>query len=57
MLQDYLQAYPSPTNADAYSQIQGMAQRLHVYLSKYPAQYINCMTSDSEFIAFVNHAI
>ena len=27
-----------------------------MYLSKYPAQYINCMTSDSEFIAFVNHA-
>ena len=23
----------------------------------YPVQYINCMTSDSEFIAFVNHAI
>ena len=34
-----------------------MAQHLDVYLSKYPAQYINCMTSDSEFIAFVNHAI
>ena len=28
-----------------------------VYLSKYPAQYINCMTSDNEFVAFVNHAI
>ena len=26
-------------------------------LSKYTAQYINCMTSDSEFIAFVYHAI
>ena len=34
-----------------------MAQWLDVYLSKYPAQYINCMISDSEFIAFVNHAI
>ena len=34
-----------------------MAQGLDVYLSKYPAQYINCMTSDSEFIAFVNHTI
>ena len=34
-----------------------MAQWLDVYLSKYPAQYINCMTSDSEFVAFVNHAI
>ena len=54
MLQDYLQAYPPPSHADAYSQIQGMAQWLDVYLSKYPAQYINCMTSDSEFI---NHAI
>ena len=34
-----------------------MAQWLDVYLSKYPAQYINCTTSDSEFIAFINHAI
>ena len=57
MLQDYLQAYPPPTHADVYSQIQGIAQWLDVYLSKYPAQYINCMTSGSEFIAFVNHAI
>ena len=30
---------------------------LNVYLSKYPAQYINCMTFDSEFIAFINHTI
>ena len=57
MLQDYLQAYLPPTQADAYLQIQGMAQWLDVYLSKYLAQYINCMTSDSEFVAFVNHAI
>ena len=57
MLQDYLQAYLSPTHADAYSQIQQMAKWLDVYLSKYPAQYINCMTSDSEFVAFINHAI
>ena len=35
MLQDYLQAYPPPTHADAYSQIQQMAQCLDVYLSKY----------------------
>ena len=34
-----------------------MAQRLDMYLNQYPAQYINCMTSDSEFVAFVNHAI
>ena len=34
-----------------------MAQWLDVYLGKYPAQYINCMTSDSEFVAFFNHAI
>ena len=34
-----------------------MAQRLDVYLNRYPAQYINCMTSNSEFVAFVNHAI
>ena len=45
------------THANAYSQIQGMAQWLDVYLSKYPAQYINCITSDSEFVAFINHAI
>ena len=42
MLQDYFRAYPPPSNADAYSQIQQMAQWLDVYLSKYPAQYINC---------------
>ena len=57
MLQDYLKAYPKPAHADAYLQIQQMAQWLDVYLSKYPAQYINCMTSDSEFVAFVNHTI
>ena len=57
MLQDYLKAYPPPSHADAYLQIQQMAQWLDVYLSKYPAQYINCMTSDSEFVAFINHAI
>ena len=34
-----------------------MAQWLNMYLNKYPAQYINCMISDSEFISFVNHAI
>ena len=34
-----------------------MAQCLDVYLRKYPAQYINCMTSDSEFVAFINHTI
>ena len=34
-----------------------MAQWLDVYLNIYLAQYIHCMTSDSEFIAFVNHAI
>ena len=34
-----------------------MAQWLDVYLSKYPVQYNNCVTSDSEFVAFVDHAI
>ena len=47
MFQDYLQEYPSPSQADAFLQIEEMAQRLDVY----------CMTSDSEFVAFVNHAI
>ena len=57
MLQDYSRAYPSPSHADAYSQIQQMAQQLDVYLSKYPAQYINCMTSDSEIVAFIDHTL
>ena len=57
MLQDYLHAYSPPTQADIYSQIQGMAQWLDMYSSKYLAQYINCMTSDSELVAFINHAI
>ena len=34
-----------------------MTQRLDLYLNRYPAQYLNCMTSNSEFVAFVNHAI
>ena len=57
MFQDYLQEYPSPSQADAFLQIQEMAQRLDMYLNRYPAQYINCMTSDSKFVAFVNHTI
>ena len=57
MLQEYLRTYPPPSHADAYLQIQQMAQWLDVYLSKYPAQYINCMTTDSEFVVFVNHTI
>ena len=57
MLQDYLRAYPLPSHANAYLQIQHMAQWLDVYLSKYPAQYINCMTSDSEFVPIINHTI
>ena len=57
MLQGYLQAYMPFSQADTYSQIQGMAQWLDMYLNKYPAQYINCMSSDSEFVAFINHAI
>ena len=57
MFQGYLHEYPPPSQADAHDQIQQMAQRLDMYLNRYPAQYINCMTSDSEFVAFVNHAI
>ena len=57
MFQDYLQEYLSPSQADAFLQIQEMVQRLDMYLNRYPVQYINCMTSDSEFVAFVNHAI
>ena len=53
MLQDYLCAYLQPMQADAYSQIQGMAQQLDMYLTKYPAQYINCMTSNSEFVGLL----
>ena len=57
MLQDYLHAHLPPTQVDTYSQIQGMGQWSDMYLNKYLAQYINFITSDSEFIAFVNHAI
>ena len=57
MFQEYLQEYPSPSQADTFIQIEEIAQRLDMYLNQYPAQYINCMTSDSEFVAFVNHAI
>ena len=57
MFQDYLHEYPPPSQADDYLQTQEMAQRLDVYLNRYPAQYIDCMTSDSEFIGFVNHSI
>ena len=57
MFQDYLHEYPPFSQADTYLQIQEMAQRLDMYLNRYPAQYINCMTSDSEFVAFVNHTI
>ena len=55
--QCYKIMYLPTTLADAYLQIQGMAQWLDVYLSIYLAQYIKCMTFDSEFIAFINHAI
>ena len=34
MLQDYLEAYPPPSQADAYSHIQEMAQWLDAYLNK-----------------------
>ena len=56
MFQDYLYVNLLPSQADAYSQIQDMDQQLDVYLNRYPA-YVHCMTSDSEFVAFVNHAI
>ena len=52
-----MQEYPLLSQTDAFLEIQEMAQRLDVYLKRYPAQYINCMSSDSEFVAFVNHAI
>ena len=57
MLQYYLRAYLPPSHTDAYLQIEQMAQWLDMYLSKYPAQYFNCMTSDSEFVAFISHPI
>ena len=57
MFQDYSQEYPSPSQADAFLQIQEMVQKLDVYLNRYPVQYINYITSDSKFVAFVNHAI
>ena len=33
MFQGYLHEYPPPSQADAYSQIQAMAQRLDMYLN------------------------
>ena len=57
MFQGYLHEYPPPSQADTYLQIQEMVQRLDMYLNQYPAQYMNCMISDSKFVAFVNHAI
>ena len=57
MFHENLQEYPSLSQTDTFLQIQEMVQRLDVYLKRYPAQYINCMTSDSKFVAFVNHAI
>ena len=38
MFQDYLQEYPSLSQVYAFLQIQEMAQRLDVYLKRYPAQ-------------------
>ena len=57
IFQDYLQAYPLPTQAEAFNNVKQMAQRLDMYLNQYPAQDINWITSDSEFVAFVNHAM
>ena len=34
-----------------------MVQWLDMYLTKCLTQHINCITSDSEFVSFVNHAI
>ena len=57
MFQGYLHEYPPLSQADAFSQIQEIAQRLDMYLNRYPVQYINCMISNSEFVAFVNLTI
>ena len=57
MFQEYLQTYPSPSQAEAFNKIEQMAKRLDIFLNHYPAQHINCMVADSEFVAFVNHAI
>ena len=43
--------------AEAFNKIEQMTERLDIFLNFYPAQYINCMTADSELVAFVNHAI
>ena len=37
MFQEYLQEYPSLSQADTFLQIQEMAQRLDLYLKRYPA--------------------
>ena len=38
MFQDYLHEYPSPSQAVTLLQIQEMAQRLDMYLNRYPSQ-------------------
>ena len=57
MFNEYLQTYPSPSQAEAFNKIEQMAERLDKYLNHYHTQYLNCMSADSELVTFVNHAI
>ena len=57
MFQEYLQTYPPVSQTEACNEIQQMAARFDVYLNHYPAQHVNCMSADSEFVTFISHAI
>ena len=48
MFQEYLRAYPPPSQAQAFNYVEQMADRLDVYLNHYPAGHVNCMPTDSE---------
>ena len=56
MFQEYLEAYQLKSQTKSLESITEMADRLNIYLNRYPAKHTNCMTADSEFVAFVNHA-
>ena len=51
MFQDYLHEYPPPSQD---SRNGSEVRCISKYLNRYPSQNINCMTSDSEFVAYPN---
>ena len=55
--QEYLQEYLPPSQALAHHRVEQMVNKLDRYLNHYPSQYVNCLSSDSEFVTFISHAI